>query len=113
MSYLDIIRKLEEELSGGGKPLPEAGKVTSEAGTQCEKSELSEISPLSVGPAPTCEPAESSPDTVCPSCPGPERCAGCYSLGVIDGRERFIHPPKPSREWEAWLRKWQPRGKVQ
>ena len=21
-------------------------------------------------------------------------CAGCYSIGVIDGRERFIHPPK-------------------
>ena len=27
-------------------------------------------------------------------CPGQEKCGGCYSVGVIDGRERFIHPPK-------------------
>jgi len=27
-------------------------------------------------------------------CPGPAHCSGCYSIGVIDGRERFLHPPK-------------------
>ena len=27
-------------------------------------------------------------------CPGPDRCGGCYSIGMIDGRERFLHPPK-------------------
>ena len=42
-------------------------------------------------------------------CPGPDKCGGCYSVGVIDGRERFIHPPKVSPEWNAWLTKWQPK----
>jgi len=28
------------------------------------------------------------------SCPGPEQGAGYYSVGVMDGRERSIHPPK-------------------
>jgi hypothetical protein len=28
------------------------------------------------------------------SCPGPEKCAGCYSIGVVDDNERFLHPPK-------------------
>jgi hypothetical protein len=32
------------------------------------------------------------------ACPGPEYCAGCYSVGVVDGRERFVHPPK-GRQW--------------
>lgn len=36
--------------------------------------------------------------------------AGCYSVGVIDGRERFIHPPKASEDWLEWLRKWEPKG---
>ncbi|HWP84015.1 MAG TPA: hypothetical protein VNN17_02405 [Terriglobia bacterium] len=27
-------------------------------------------------------------------CPEPDHCAGCYSIGVVDGRERFLHPPK-------------------
>ncbi len=31
--------------------------------------------------------------------PGPEKCAGCYSVGIMDGRERFVHPPKVSQEW--------------
>jgi hypothetical protein len=43
-------------------------------------------------------------------CPGPHKCAGCYSIGVIDGSERHIHPPKVSQDW---LRQWQPQGKVQ
>jgi hypothetical protein len=46
-------------------------------------------------------------------CPGPEQCAGCYSVGVIDGRERFIHPPKASADWEAWLKRWGPKGRIQ
>ena len=38
-------------------------------------------------------------------CPGPEKCKGCYSVGVIDGRERYIHPPKGKPiEWEKWTR---------
>jgi hypothetical protein len=66
MSYLDIIKELEEKLSGGGKPLSEAGKVRSEADTHCEKSELSEKSPLSASraPAPSGKPAESAPDPI-------------------------------------------------
>jgi len=44
---------------------------------------------------------------------GSGACAGCYSIGAVDGRERFIHPPKASAEWEEWLRKWQPKGKAQ
>ena len=31
--------------------------------------------------------------------PGPEKCAGCYSVGIMGGRERFVHPPKVSQEW--------------
>ena len=27
-------------------------------------------------------------------CPGPEYCSGCYSVGMVDGRERWIHPPR-------------------
>ena len=38
-------------------------------------------------------------------CPGPQKCGGCYS---IPGG-RFIHPPKVSEEWKAWLTKWQPK----
>jgi hypothetical protein len=34
-------------------------------------------------------------------CPGPSLCAGCYSVGVVDGRERYIHPPI-GRQWK-WL----------
>jgi hypothetical protein len=41
---------------------------------------------------------------------GSPRCGGCYSLGVLDGRERFIHPPKASVEG---LRQWEPKGKPQ
>lgn len=46
-------------------------------------------------------------------CPGPDVCGGCYSVGVLDGRERFIHPPKASPEWGAWLKLWQPKGRIQ
>ena len=36
-------------------------------------------------------------------CPGPEKCAGCYSIGVLDGRERFIHRPKGKPvDWTGW-----------
>lgn len=45
-------------------------------------------------------------------CPGPDRCAGCYSVGILDGLERFIHPPRASAEWEEWLSRWQPSGRT-
>lgn len=32
-------------------------------------------------------------------CPGPEKCGGCYSVGVVDGKERFLHPPKAATSW--------------
>lgn len=48
-----------------------------------------------------------------PNCPGHDKCAGCYSVGVLDGRERFIHPPVASAEWEVWLKRWEPRGRIQ
>ena len=32
-------------------------------------------------------------------CPGPEKCAGCYSIGVVDGNEQFLHPPKAPIRW--------------
>lgn len=48
------------------------------------------------------------PATDCGLCPEPDRCQGCYSIGVIDGRKRFLHPPRVSREWRAWLERWQP-----
>ena len=36
-------------------------------------------------------------------CPGPEKCAGCYAVGVVDGRERFLHPPKGKPiDWSRW-----------
>ena len=44
---------------------------------------------------------------------GSPHCASCYSVGVIDGRERFIHPPKASLQWQEWLRRWEPKGKPQ
>ena len=52
MAYLDIIKELERELSGEGKPTPERD-------THCEISELSEKSSLC-----SVEPAESAPDPV-------------------------------------------------
>jgi len=61
----------------------------------------------------TVEPAESIPHPIRPSCPAPARFAGYHSGGVTDGRKHRIHPPKSSREWKVWLRKWQPQGKVQ
>lgn len=39
---------------------------------------------------------------------GTLNCAGCYSIGTIDGRERFVHPPKLGDEYSAWLARWQP-----
>jgi TubC N-terminal docking domain len=48
-----------------------------------------------------------------PQCPGLEKCVGCYSIGVVGGSERFIHPPKASEDWEAWMRRWEPKGRVQ
>lgn len=41
---------------------------------------------------------------------GSESCAGCYSVEGPDGKPRRIHPPKASADWEAWLRRWQPKG---
>lgn len=46
MGYLAIIRELEKELSGEGKVSSETGRVRSEVDTHCEKSELSEKSPV-------------------------------------------------------------------
>jgi hypothetical protein len=59
----------------------------------------------------TDQPAE--PSMSGPHCPGPDVCAGCYSVGIMDGRERFIHPPKPSPDWKAWLKRWEPKGRIQ
>lgn len=42
------------------------------------------------------------------SCGSPH-CAGCYDVG--DGRK--IHPPKCGEEYKKWLKRWQPRGKLQ
>ena len=67
-----------------------------------EINELNEKSPVHAQ-----EPVERA------GCPGPEQCAGCYSVGVIDGQERFIHPPKASAEWEVWLKRWEPKGRTQ
>ena len=41
-------------------------------------------------------------------CPGTEVCAGCYEIrpGVRS------HPPKASRDWEAWLEGWQPKRTI-
>ena len=55
--------------------------------------------------------AEGPGDPVAPC--GSHHCAGCYSIGEVEGRERLIHPPKASREWEEWLRKWPAKGKAQ
>jgi hypothetical protein len=41
---------------------------------------------------------------------GSPTCAGCYSVGVIGGVERFVHPPKSSEDWQEWLRRWEPKG---
>jgi hypothetical protein len=43
-----------------------------------------------------------------PACASPE-CVGCYRVEA--GRE--IHAPRASEEWEAWLKRWEPKGKVQ
>ncbi len=43
-----------------------------------------------------------------PSC-GSARCAGCYTVapGVS------IHPPVPSPDWQSWLERWSPDGRLQ
>lgn len=116
MSYLDIIRKLEEELSGGGKPLPEAGKVTSEAGTQCEKSELSEKSaPAAAEPRPSnfLEHRSNAVDCLVDvSLPG-RRCQACHSYlfwvsvyGVVTCAS--CHPPATPQLVREWF--WLPEG---
>ena len=30
-----------------------------------------------------------------------------YSIGVFDGRERFIHPPESGLAWKAWRARWE------
>jgi hypothetical protein len=37
------------------------------------------------------------------------RCAGCYD---IEPRVR-IHPPKCEQDYLDWLKKWEPKGRVQ
>lgn len=37
---------------------------------------------------------------------GSPHCSGCYE--IEPGRR--IHPPRSSREWLAWLERWQPKG---
>jgi hypothetical protein len=39
---------------------------------------------------------------------GSPHCGGCYSVGVIDGKERFLHPPKISEDYKKWLERWDP-----
>lgn len=58
-----------------------------------------------------CDPQE--PVEQGPHCPCPDKCAGCYAVGELSGRELFIHPPKASVEWEAWLKRWEPKGPMQ
>lgn len=88
MDYLAILKTLDSTKSESDT----AATGTAVAGPPYELNELNELSP---------------------ACPGPDVCAGCYSVGVIDGRERFIHPPKASADWQAWLKRWQPRGRTQ
>ncbi len=37
---------------------------------------------------------------------GSPHCGGCYSIG----EGRYVHPPKPSKEWLEWLSQWTPKG---
>lgn len=38
-------------------------------------------------------------------CPGHKKCAGCYVVAVIDGFERWLHPPRVSQFWEKYQQK--------
>jgi hypothetical protein len=91
MSYLEIIERLEKT--------PDHRRATP-AASECrhEINEINEISP----PA-TPEPAVTGEEL--PGCGSPS-CAGCYSVGESNRRERFIHPPKSSAEWLEWRAKW-------
>jgi hypothetical protein len=96
MDYLAILKNLDS-----GKADARSMKAVAEEPCN-ESNELNEKRPVHAQ-----EPVERA------GCPGPEQCAGCYSVGVIDGRERFIHPPKASADWEAWLKRWGPKGRIQ
>lgn len=98
MSYLDIIERLKN--SPGIAPGNQAAH-----GPGNEINEINEISPTT--------PERTSPAAGDVTRCGSPNCAGCYSIGEIDGRERFMHPPKSSPEWLAWrakcdLAEWQP-----
>jgi hypothetical protein len=89
MSYLEIIERL--------KHLP---KTTQDIRSARQPgNEINEKNELSPPDAPTLA------DGGVARCGSPT-CAGCYSVGEIDGRERFIHPPKASPEWLEWSAKW-------
>lgn len=40
-------------------------------------------------------------------------CGGCYSVGMTDGGERFLHPPRVSEDWKGSLARWAPKGPIQ
>lgn len=97
MDYLAILKSMDT-----GKA-ETSSRQSAVAEPSYERNEFDEK-----GPVQQAEPAECGPQ-----CPGSDKCAGCYSVGVLDGRERFIHPPRASAEWGAWLRRWRPTGRTQ
>ena len=94
MSYLDIIKELEERLSEERNPVASNGALADNASgvacperaTDCEKSELSEKSPLwsSRAPAPGGKPAESTADPIWTPPLGRENDRGELVLTVAD-----------------------------
>lgn len=46
-----------------------------------------------------------------PATCGSPLCAGCYVVDAETGAK--IHPPKCGSDYFAWLKKWEPKGKVQ
>lgn len=92
MSYLEIIERLKHD----AQIAPDAQSV---GDRRYETNEKNEIRP----PVPPEPPKVADRE---PARCGSPTCAGCYSVGKIDGRERFIHPPKPSPEWLVWRAKW-------
>jgi hypothetical protein len=82
MDYLAILKRLDSD---------KADARNMEAAIAQPHDELNERTSI--------KPLESAEHGPC--CPGPEKGAGCYSVDVLSGRERFIHPPRPSADWQA------------